>query len=136
MTSPTTINTAHVSSHSATSGRAVKDTPSFLSALIYKVALMTFNVFTFWTSPTTWTIGFCLGIIFKEEIKVRISDLFSKIMSTHLAWQVVIPIAFAINCLALPVMFMMQSGIAGADLGSRLALRAECSSSIVDFLCK
>jgi hypothetical protein len=90
--------------------------------VVSRVALIAFNLFAFWISPTCWTIGFFVGFIFSQETKERITDLFKS-----LSWKFIIPASGLLYWLSLPTMLVMQAALAGADFGSCLALTAKSS---------
>ncbi len=91
-----------------------------LQYLVSRIALAALNIYAIWLASGPWSIGFFVGFLFHEEIKNRVTDLFS-----ILNWKIMIPTAGFLYWLSLPYIVTMQIALAGADMGSRLALTAK-----------
>jgi hypothetical protein len=92
-----------------------------LKNIISKVAFLIFNAFAFRFSPVMWVIGFGIGLVFRHEVKHRITDFFESIMRSPLALQLAFPAVGLMYWFALPGILMEQGVMAGAAFGSELA---------------
>lgn len=96
-----------------------------LKVVASKVAFLAFSFYACYCCPVPWGYSFFVGIIFRHDIKRKITDLFGKIMWSPLALQLVPPSAILIHWFLLPNLLVMQAVMAGAALGSSLALSVE-----------
>lgn len=90
-----------------------------------KVFLTLFNVWMLWSNSLTWGTGFVIGIIFRKEVKSRVTDLFSNMMYSSLAYKMALPTACFSYWFNLTKMFSIAPFVAGLDIGSRWGLYAE-----------
>lgn len=94
--------------------------------VVANIALLAFNAFACWNMGWLWTVSFLLiGPVFRYEIESRITKLFNRILLSDLLWKLVIPTAVLLYVFELPGIATAQAVLAGADLGSRLAIKAE-----------
>lgn len=99
--------------------------PEILKVAISRVAFFIFNLFAFVCSPVMWMIGAGIGVLFRHEIKDRITNFFGSIIWGRLSWQLVPPSALLVYWIPLPATIMVQAVLAGAAFSSHIALAAE-----------
>lgn len=97
-----------------------------VKSVIFKIIAIAINAFAIWKVGYLWSVSFFIGVVFRHEVKSRITDLVSSILDdTTLAVSILVPGTFFFYCFEWPAALTVQAALSGADAGSRVALTIE-----------